>query len=174
MTSLSEDKWHEFDWGKAPKMPTGPHKKLKIYADANIPRPLVEELRAVGIPIEAAAETGQSNLPDEDILQRAKKKHRVLLTMDRDFWKDRKHPLQKVRGIIFVDIAPDQIGKSIDGLARFYWLFAQYYPLDWWESMKARVTEYGFIIRFNTWKGKILEEEFKLMDDAKLLTRTLR
>lgn len=94
--------------------------------------------------------------------------------MDRDFWSDRKYPLQKGPGIIFVDISPNQPIKAVDGLARFYGLFAKYYPLDWWEEMKARITEYGFVIKSRTYQGKISEEEFRLSDTGKLFTRKLR
>lgn len=94
--------------------------------------------------------------------------------MDRDFWNDRQHPLKKSPGIIFVDVPPDQQERAIDGLARFYGLFARYFPLDWWEEMKARVSEYGFVIRYHTREGQISEEEFRLADDGKLYTRRLR
>lgn len=50
----SEFQWHEFPWDETPKMPPGPHKKLKIYADANIPRLVTDELRGAGLPIESA------------------------------------------------------------------------------------------------------------------------
>jgi hypothetical protein len=94
--------------------------------------------------------------------------------MDRDFWDDKKHPLQNSPGIIFLDLPPDQFGKAVDGLARFYFLFAKYYPLDWWDNMKARVSEYGFSIRMRTWEGKVSEEEYRLAESGKLLTRTIR
>ncbi|MDD5064225.1 MAG: DUF5615 family PIN-like protein [Phycisphaerae bacterium] len=155
-------------------MPIGPHNKLKLYADACIPRCIIEELRAVGLPVEAATEIGNATQPDENILQQAKKLHKILLTMDRDFWDDRKHLLQKGPGVIFVDIPPDQATKAIDGLARFYTLFAKHYPLDWWESMKARVTESGFVLKFHAWEGKIKEEEFRLTDNGKLITRAIK
>jgi len=174
MNQFSEYEWHEFPWDEVPQMLPGPHKRLKIYADANIPRTVIDELMAVGLPVESAIKTGYSTHPDENIYQKAKKSNKVLLTMDRHFWNDKNYPLQKGGGIIFIDISPHQPGKAIDGLARFYFLFAKSYPLDWWENMKVRVKEHGLIIRYLTREGRISEEEFRLTDDGKLLTRRLR
>jgi predicted nuclease of predicted toxin-antitoxin system len=174
MDNPSEYEWHEFDWGEVSRMPPGPHKKLKLYADACIPLCIIKELRAAGLPVESATENGWATQPDENIYQRAKKLHKVLLTMDRHFWDDRNHPLQKGFGIIFVDIPPDQTSKAIDGLARFYAIFAKYYPLDWWDSMKARITKSMFVLKYHTYEGRIREEEFQLTDKGNLLTRTTR
>lgn len=176
MDPSSEYEWHEFPWDQvsSDEIPPGPYKKLKFYADACIPRIIIDELRIAGLPVESVTETGYSTHPDQNIYQLAKKRGKVLLTMDRDFWDDRKHPLQKGRGIIFVDISPDQPDKAINGLAVFYAWFARRWPLDWWEGMKARIREYGFVIRYHTWEGKISEDEFRLTDDGKLLTRKLR
>jgi predicted nuclease of predicted toxin-antitoxin system len=174
MAELPNYEWHEFPWDSAPKMPPGPHKKLKLYADANIPRPIIKELVSAGLSVRSAFESGSASHSDEDIYQQAGRLHRVLLTMDRDFWDDRKHSLPKSLGVIFVDVSPDQPEKAIDGLARFYALFAKYYPLDWWRGTKARVSERGFVLRVHTWEGRISEEEFRLNDDGKLFTRTLR
>lgn len=155
-------------------MPPGPHKKLKLFADANIPKPLIDELRSAGLAIDSAVEKDVATHPDGNILQIARKVDAVILTMDRDFWDDRQHPMQKSPGVIFVDVAPDQIDKAIDGLAKFYALFAKEFPLDWWHETKARVTENGFVIKSITWDGRISEDEFRLSGDGKLLTRTIR
>lgn len=94
--------------------------------------------------------------------------------MDRDFWSDHEHPLQTTSGIIFVDISPDQPAKAVDGIARFYAIFAKHYPRDWWKGTKARVSEHGFVLRFHTWEGRISEQEFRLTEDRRLLTRVVR
>lgn len=166
--------WREFEWDKAPSMPAGPHKKLKLYVDINIPEPLVQELRSAGLTLYMAREVGPASRPDESIYQEAFQRGLVILTMDRDFWKCREHPLQATAGIIFIDVPPDEPAKVCDALARFYALFAKYYPLDWWKGTKARVYEHGFVLRSQTWEGQISEEEFRLNESGKLLTRVLR
>jgi hypothetical protein len=166
--------WHEFDWKTAPRMPPGPHRKLKLYADINIPQPIIAELRSAGLVVHLARESGRSSRPDQSIYQEARARGLVLLTMDRDFWADRDHPLRETSGIIFVDIPPDEPGRAVDGLARFYAIFAKYFPLDWWKGSKARVYEHGFVLRSHTWQGRISETEFRLEGDGRLLTRALR
>jgi len=174
MAFPKDREWHEFPLDKTLKMPRGPHKRLRFYADANVPEPIVVEFRAAGLSVLSARERGYARRSDQDLCQEARQHDRVLLTMDRDFWDDKKHPLQNSPGIIFLDLPPDQFGKAVDGLARFYFLFAKYYPLDWWDNMKARVSEYGFSIRMRTWEGKVSEEEYRLAESGKLLTRTIR
>ena len=172
---MNEDtQWREFDWDNAPRMLPGQHKKLRLYVDLNVPEPLIKELRSAGLVLHLARDKGSSGRPDQSIYQEALQRGLVLLTMDRGFWQDRKHPLQTTAGIIFVDASPDQPEKASDGLARFYALFARYYPLDWWKGTKARVHEHGFVVRTHTWQGRISEDEFLLTDSGKLLTRVLR
>lgn len=172
--NIDPHKWHEFLWKEAPGLPPGSHKRLKLLADANIPKPLIDELRSAGIVVTSVTEEGIASHPDRNILQLSKKLGTVLLTMDRDFWDDRQHPLLKSPGVIFVDVPPDQIERAIDGLAKFYGVFAQQFPLDWWDEMKAKVSEDSFVLKNITWEGRISEDEFRLAKDGKLLTRTLR
>jgi predicted nuclease of predicted toxin-antitoxin system len=172
---MSKDtQWREFEWDKAPRMLPGQRKKLKLYVDMNVPEPLIKELRSAGLVIHLARHEGSDRRPDQNIYQEARKRGLVLLTMDRDFWKDKEHPFQTTTGIIFVDVSPDQAEKACDGLALFYALFAKYYPLDWWKGTKVRVYEHGFVVRSHTWQGRISEDEFRLTDSHKLLTRALR
>jgi predicted nuclease of predicted toxin-antitoxin system len=120
-------------------MPPGQHKKLKLYVDMNVPEPLIKELRSAGLVLHLARQKGSGGRPDQNIYQEARQHGLVLLTMDRDFWQNREHPFQTTAGIIFVDVSPDQPEKASDGLARFYALFAKYYPLDWWKGTKVSV-----------------------------------
>ncbi len=170
-----EREWRKFEIEKGMVMPPGPHKKLKLYADVNLPEPLIQELRAAGLVVYSARQTGKSQArPDQSIFEEARRQGLVLLTMDRDFWNDKEHPLHWTSGIIFVDISPDQPEKACDGLARFYALFAREYPLAWWKGIKARVCEHGFVLRMHTWEGRVSEEEFRLNCTGQLMTRTLR
>ncbi len=174
MAEPNEYEWHEFSWEEAPKMPPGPHKKLKLLADANIPKPLIDELRAAGVRVESVTEMGLGRHPDENVSQLSKRSKSILLTMDRDFWDDRQHPFQNCPEFIFVDVSPDRAELAVDGLARFYALFTKFYPLDWWREMKARIFERGFSVKMRTWAGKTAVDTFKLTDEGKLLTRTIR
>jgi hypothetical protein len=112
-------------------------------ADANVPKPLIDELRGAGLKVETVVEMCLGRRQDENVSQLAKRLKSILLTMDGDIWDERKHPVQSCPGFIFVDVPPDRPKLAVDGLARFYGLFAKFYPLEWWRETKARITEYG-------------------------------
>jgi hypothetical protein len=71
-------------------------KKLQLMADAQFPGPVVAEIRAAKIAVEAVDSKVKAR-PDPDILSFTQKKGRVLLTLNRDFWDDRRYPLQTVK-----------------------------------------------------------------------------
>jgi hypothetical protein len=120
-------------------------KRLKLLADAQVPRPVVDEIRSAGIPIMTIGGEA-ANRPDSAVLQLAQRDRRVLLALDRDFWDDRKHPLQAVRrGIIFVDESPSQPSLILHTIGLVYGCFAKRYALGWWGSMKIRS-----IVRFSS------------------------
>jgi hypothetical protein len=48
------------------------------------------------------------------------------------------------------------------------------FPLGWWKGTKVRIYEHGFVIRSGTWLGRFSEEEFRLTESGKLLTRVLK
>ena len=174
MDDPSEFEWYEFRENDPLMMSPRRYKKLKVYADENIPSFIVEEVRKIGIPAKTAVEDSMTSHSDQDIYQRAKHIGRVLLTMDRDFWNDRLHPLQKGRGVIYVDVSPNQPKEATYAFMIFYYMFAKYWPLDWWEDMKAQVTKSGFIIRIHTWKGTVKEYEFCFTNDGRLFERRLK
>jgi hypothetical protein len=178
----SEYQWREFEDDANVKLPPGPHRKARFYADASIPRQIVEEFRAHGLDMQWAHADGIGTHPDGNIYGKVrrrgylkvKSRRRVLLTMDRDFWDDREYPLQDTPGVIFVDLPPDQVGRAIDGLARCYALFIEHFPGDWWTGVKVRVTEHSFAIRCRTWDGNCDETEYRVDERGKLLQRRRR
>src|ERR1700676_3421697 len=99
-------------------------RKLRLLADQNVPIEIIEELRNARFQIKSVSETGLTGHPDENIREYAKKKNRVILTTDKDFWDDRKHPLQKCFGIICTEAGPQDYDKLIESLAWFHHFFA--------------------------------------------------
>ena len=116
---------------------------------------------------------GKGAHDDLSIWEEARRQGRVLLTMDRGFWNDRRFPLQKCPGVIFLDVSPDKAERAVDALAVFFALFAQHYPLDWWDEIKVRVRIDGFVIKMRTWEGRDIEEEYRLASNGKLWTRAV-
>jgi predicted nuclease of predicted toxin-antitoxin system len=174
MTDEAEFQWHEFVPGPGDVLPPGPHKRAKFYADACVPREVVEELRGADLDLMWAVEDGLRRHPDGNIYGRVRKLNRVLVTMDRDFWDDREYPLHGGPGVIFVDHPPDQPARAIEALAISYALFIKHFPGDWWRGTKVRVTDRGFSVKGRTGDGKVSEDEFRLGEGNKLLRRCLR
>ena len=67
-----------------------------LYADENVPRTLVEALRALGHDVLTAQDDGRANqgIPDTDVLVRAMQLGRCVLTNDRDDF----HQLHRLNG----------------------------------------------------------------------------
>jgi hypothetical protein len=155
-----------FRWKHRPK-------KLRLYADASVPKIIVDELRANKILVIYAQEDGGGRWPDNQIRHRAHALGCVLLTFDRDFWQDGQHPLNRSAGIIFVDVPNDRLGDAIDALAAFYRAFAWYWPGDRWPKQKARIYSGGFTLKFVTWEGRIVEIEHRF-EHGQWYERTIR
>ena len=166
------DDWFEFSedlWRDTRTVP----RKLRLYADASVPAPLVEELRSAKIPTLYAPEQGLSSRPDHQILAWAGRSSRVLLTFDRDFWDDRRFPLQTVHGVILVDVPAAQFGDALGAFMLVYEAFAKSYSLDWWQSMKVRATTRGFVLKMRTFEGREAAWAVKA-ERPRVLARELR
>ena len=169
-SSESMPEWFEVsdtDW----LPPLTPTKKLKLFADASVPATIVKELRGAKISVKSALEQGLSSADDQAILVAARKQGEVLLTMDADFWNDRKFPVHQVHGIIFIDVSSSDIDGILQALGLLYGCFAQRYPLDWWQGMKARASPQGFTLKIHTWEGHNQQFEFRLSADKRLMAQ---
>ena len=90
-----EDEWFEIsdsDWLEDGFI----GKELKLLVDAQFPQPVFQEIRAAGIKIDQIP-SSQKRRDDTDILALAEKQEKVLLTLDKDFWDDRKQPLHTLK-----------------------------------------------------------------------------
>jgi hypothetical protein len=57
---------------------------LRLYFDHNVPRLIAQRLRLRGIDVLTALEDGTDRLPDPELLDRATRLGRVLVSMDAD------------------------------------------------------------------------------------------
>ena len=86
-----------------------PAQKLRLYADENVPLPLVEELRSESrwrrkVSIQTAVEAGNANRDDAFHFSFCRARGLILVTLDTDFWDDRAFPLgHGMPGIIIID-----------------------------------------------------------------------
>lgn len=159
--NLENSEWFEIsekDW----QDPRFRGKKVKLLTDAQFPEPVIDEIRRAKIKVERLDERLR-NRPDTDVLMLAQKLGRILITLDRDFWDDRKHPLQQVKmGIIYIDEPPDQHECILRAFGLVYGCFAKSYPLDWWNQMKVKGKVGEFMIKWRTWEGKVAKYKMKL------------
>jgi len=68
---------------------------MRLLADENFPKPIVETLRADGHDV-LWARTDLAGTSDVSLLDRAESEARIVLTLDKDFWQiavQRRSPL---------------------------------------------------------------------------------
>jgi len=83
---------------------------LRIYADANVPAGLVAFMREqLGWDVFFVMEdAGLRRASDLEHFRLARQLHRTLVTLDRDYFDDRRFPSSKTCGVIVVS-APDEV-----------------------------------------------------------------
>ncbi len=151
-TAEADSEWFEISadlWLDSKAKP----KKLKLLADAQFPKDVADKIGIAGISIERL-DKSRTKSPDEDLVTYAKKRGMVLLTLDGDFWSDRKHPLQQVNGIIYIDVPSENHKAILDAFGLVYGGFAKSYPLDWWHGMKIRAIQGEFTLKMRNWAGQ--------------------
>lgn len=89
---------------------------MKIYADENIERSIIEGLRRRGIEVVSARELGYLSKPDEFHIKKASEIKAVILTHDIDFLRIASNPAITHYGIIFSHPKNIPIGQCIRGV----------------------------------------------------------
>jgi predicted nuclease of predicted toxin-antitoxin system len=170
MDDLNE--WKEVKYQLSGKVIPRP-KKIKLIADQNVPQELIDDLKEHGIAIISIREVGFTGHPDEHIREIAKKKNRVLLTTDKDFWDEKKHPIHKCFGMIISEAGPQEYDKLIYSLAKLYVNFMKDFSHDLWANVKAYIKPNSFNIRQLTAEGRISEKEYKI-ERGTIMERIIR
>jgi predicted nuclease of predicted toxin-antitoxin system len=76
---------------------------MRLLADENFPKPIVEVLRASGHDV-LWARTGCRGWKDSALLEFAESEARIMLTLDKDFWQiavQRRIPLEQSGVVLF-------------------------------------------------------------------------
>lgn len=95
---------------------------MRILADENFPRPIVESLRKQGHEV-LWARTDCPGLKDRTLLERAERDGRVVFTLDKDFWQialQRPIPLTRSGVILFrvFPAIPENLKPLMDSILR--------------------------------------------------------
>jgi Domain of unknown function (DUF5615) len=92
---------------------------VALYLDVHVPRAIALQLRRRGVNVVTAIEDGSDELPDEELLERARTLGRVLFTQDLRFkalahdWQRRGLPFA---GLIFGHQRGATLGKYVADL----------------------------------------------------------
>lgn len=86
----------------------------RLYADENVPLPVVVELRILGHDVLTAVEAGQANLliPDDAVLAFASTENRAILTLNRKHFIRLHNQSSDHAGIIVCTFDVDFIGQA--------------------------------------------------------------
>ena len=93
---------------------------MRLLADENFPRPLVEAIRASGHDV-LWARTDCAGWTDILVLERAESEARIVLTLDKDFWQialQRRTPLEQ-SGVVLFRVHP-ATPANLDPLVRAF------------------------------------------------------
>jgi predicted nuclease of predicted toxin-antitoxin system len=93
---------------------------MRLLADENFPRPIVEALRTLGHDV-LWARTDCAGWKDAVLLDLAESESRIMLTLDKDFWQiavQRRTPL-KQSGVVLFRAHP-AIPENLDPLVRAF------------------------------------------------------
>jgi predicted nuclease of predicted toxin-antitoxin system len=143
---LSDDYWRQ---------PGEVRAKLRLLADTNIPRGLVEALRSDGISVTTSQELNIAQVDDSELYGCAQRENRVLLTNDADFWSDRSFPVGRGRGIIFLDSSRLTLNKDVGITLGFTW--AKSFG-GGWKGVKLRITSDKCYLKGPSHLGKTVYE----------------
>ncbi len=92
---------------------------VSLYMDVHVPQAITDQLRARGVDVLTAIEDGSNQLPDDELLERARTLGRVLFTQDIRFkalaedWQRQGRPFA---GLLFGHQLGGTIGQFVKDL----------------------------------------------------------
>ena len=143
---------------------TPPKRKVKFFLDRNLPDEFKEAVKAYHLfKVIAIAKENDS---DELIWNTAKRKHTIILSLDKgDFWNDKKFPLHESPGVILISSREQSIDTYINTLVLFMLNTGivdgiRRYP-DYLKKMKFKISANGLVHKFINNKGSLEEKNIE-------------
>ena len=138
-----------------------PKKKLRILVDENIPSSFVELLKShLPFSIMTVSDLGMNGKLDESIRYYAKNKQLSLLTTDKDFLNEKKHPIRECFGIFCLECGPQDLVKMVENYATFYSYLQKGSSNEFWDMKKILIKTNSFIVYASN--QKIISFEFRI------------
>jgi hypothetical protein len=157
--TVSDGEWSEFSRAAAMAKSGRPVKQVRLLVDNDVPAEIVTYLRGQKFRVKTVAELGRRTHPDESNVQLARRLRMVLLTNDADLWDDAKHPTQGCPGILFLDVAKEQLAGAAYALDRCIHCIFRVHGAGWWWHSKVRVTADTLFHRYRSADGRTVEVE---------------
>ena len=141
--------------------------KARFYADENFPADAVEILRSIGASVLTAQDADRTGHPDENHAAFALKNGLVLVTCDRDFLDERRHPLIHCPAIFVFDFGSGsaleirQAYRCLAAVLRMPQFFDKWWKVDarrdsWTELVRYQNGE-TTRRRYRVWRGMLQE-----------------
>lgn len=111
---------------------------VRLYLDVHVPQAIADQLRRRGVDIITAYEDGTSDLPDDELLEHARRIGRLLFTHDIRFkalaedWQRRGRPFA---GLVFGHALGGTIGQFVKDLE----LIAKVSEAEEWQNVVDRI-----------------------------------
>jgi predicted nuclease of predicted toxin-antitoxin system len=122
--------------------------KPRFYADENFPPLATEVLRNLDASVVTVQEQRRRGHPDENVISETRRLRRVLITRDRDFLDERRHPIIQCPVVVVCDFGsgtPLEIWRTF----RCLWeIFRVPQFFDKWAKFDARPGSWIETLRF--------------------------
>jgi predicted nuclease of predicted toxin-antitoxin system len=139
--------------------------KARFYADENFPEQAIALLREMGAKVQTSRQAGLNRRSDEDQLAYALRNGLVVVTCDRDFLDERRHPLIKCPAIFVFDFGSgtvDEIRQAFTCLGadrRMPQFFDKWCKVDakrdCWTEYFRHLDGSTSTGRFRRWQGRL-------------------
>jgi hypothetical protein len=141
--------------------------KARFYADEGFPAHAVAILREMGARVETVQEASQTGHPDENNAAYALKKGLVLLSCDRDFLDDKKHPLNQCPAVFVFDFGRGSADEMKQAFQCMGCVFSAPQFFDKWCKVDAKRDSWTERMRYQNgrtsraryrfWQGELQE-----------------
>jgi hypothetical protein len=165
--------WHELNLSDIPDGPLFPQpiRRVRLYADEDIPDEVIEELQGARVSIISGAKGRDRGRPDSYHYVRARRLRRVLLTRDEDYWDERRFPTASCGGLILISGSGSSPQLMVEALAFLWASFARYVPAYAWQRLKVKCSRRHHIFRLIDAEGAVSEDEYHWERSGKIMTR---
>jgi predicted nuclease of predicted toxin-antitoxin system len=115
------------------------YRKPRFFVDESLGEEAFRILKEMGLNVKGAWSEGLCGKDDGQVVQFARREHRIILTHDHDFLDDKLYPLKLCYGVVVFPYAD----KSDSGFENIFWGFMRMIGSEAGLSYqaKARVTE---------------------------------